>query len=228
MSKRKTELEKLVDKTKRYSLEEGCSLAKKTSNAKFDETINITIKLGVDTKKTNEVVRGSVILPHGTGKVPRVLVFVKGEKEKEAKDAGADFVGAEDLIEKIIGGWRDFDVVIATPDMMKELGKIGKILGPLGLMPNPKSGTITYNLAKTIKEIKSGRVEFKTDSGGVIHSVIGKASFDEKKLLENSNALIDAVIKNKPVGVKGTYIQKIVISSTMGPGINIDVKPYSA
>lgn len=226
MGKRMTELKKIVDGNKKYSLEESCRLAKKTSNAKFDETINITIKLGIDVKQTSQAVRGNVVLPHGTGKIPKVLVFVKGEKEKEAKEAGADFVGAEDLIEKISGGWRDFDMTIATPDMMKELGKIGKILGPLGFMPNPKTGTVTYNLAKTIKEAKTGRIEFKTDVGGVIYSIIGKSSFDEKKLIENANTLIDAISKNKPAGVKGTYIQKIIVSSTMGPGINVDTKPY--
>ncbi|MFH1824431.1 MAG: 50S ribosomal protein L1 [Candidatus Firestonebacteria bacterium] len=226
MGKRIIELKKLVDGNKKYLLEEGCCLAKKTANAKFDETVNVTIKLGIDVKQTSQAVRGNVVLPHGTGKIPKVLVFVKGEKEKEAKEAGADFVGAEDLMEKISGGWRDFDVAIATPDMMKELGKIGKILGPLGLMPNPKTGTVTYNLAKTIKEAKTGRIEFKTDVGGMIYSVVGKSSFEEKKLIENASTLIEAIVKNKPSGVKGTYIQKIIVSSTMGPGINIDVRPY--
>jgi len=226
MSKRMKELNKLVDGEKKYTVDEACGLLKSLAKAKFDETVNVTMKLGVDVKQTNQMVRGSVVLPHGTGKVPRVLVFVKGEKENEAKANGADYVGAEELVEKIVGGWHDFDVAIATPDMMKELGKVGKVLGPLGLMPNPKSGTVTFDIAKSVKEAKAGRVEYKVDPGAVIHAIVGKASFDAKKLSENAATLIDAVMKAKPVGVKGTYIQKIVVKSTMSPGLNIDTKPY--
>jgi large subunit ribosomal protein L1 len=226
MSKRIETINKLVDKSRRYSIEEASSLVKDTAKAKFDETINITIKLGINPKQSNQSVRGAVVLPHGTGKIPKVLVFVKGEKEKEAKEAGADYVGNEEIMEKIQKGWRDFDAVIATPDAMKDLAKIGKILGPLGLMPNPKSGTVTFELARTIKEAKAGRIEFKADEGGVVHSIAGKASFEAKKLSDNMQMLIDAVVKNKPSGVKGRYIERIVVSSTMGPGIEIDTKPY--
>ncbi len=226
MSKRMNELNKLVDKSKKYTLDEACALLKNLAKAKFDESVNVSIKLGVDVKQTNQMVRGSVVLPHGTGKVPKVLVFVKGEKENDAKAAGADYVGADDLIEKINGGWHDFDVAIATPDMMKELGKVGKVLGPLGLMPNPKSGTVTADITRSVKEAKAGRVEFKVDPGAVIHTVIGKASFDAKKLQDNAGTLLEAVVKAKPAGVKGAYIQNIVIKTTMSPGLSIDTKPY--
>ena len=226
MSKRMDSLNKLVDGAKKYTVDEACVLLKSLAKAKFDETVTVTMKLGVDVKQANQMVRGTVVLPHGTGKVPKVLVFVKGEKENEAKSAGADYVGAEDLVEKIVGGWHDFDVAIATPDMMKELGKVGKVLGPLGLMPNPKSGTVTFDLAKSVKEAKAGRVEYKTDPGAVVHARVGKASFDAKKLSENATALIDAVVKARPIGIKGVYIEKIVVKSTMSPGLSIDTKPY--
>ncbi|MCX5777404.1 MAG: 50S ribosomal protein L1 [Candidatus Firestonebacteria bacterium] len=226
MGKRIAELAKKVDARKKYALSEAVNLSKEVAKAKFDESIVLTIKLGIDVKQSSQAVRSSVILPHGTGKIPKVLVFVKGEKEKEALEAKADFVGAEDMAEKVMGGWRDFDVVIATPDMMRDIGKLGKVLGPLGLMPNPKSGTVTNDLARSIREAKTGKVEFKSDVGGVVHSVIGKASFDAKKLLDNANTLIEAVIKSKPQGVKGVFVQKVVLHSTMSPAINIDTKPY--
>ena len=228
MSKRMDTLNKLVDGAKKYTVDEACALLKSLAKAKFDETVTVTMKLGVDVKQANQMVRGTIVLPHGTGKVPRVLVFVKGEKETEAKSAGADYVGAEDLVEKIVGGWHEFDIAIATPDMMKELGKVGKVLGPLGLMPNPKSGTVTFDIARSVKEAKAGRVEYKVDPGAVIHAIVGKASFGDKKLSENAVALIDAVVKARPIGVKGAYVEKIVVKSTMSPGLNIDVKPYQS
>ena len=226
MGKRTAELAKKVDAAKKYSLSEAVNLIKEVAKAKFDETVSLTIKLGVDVKQTNQAVRSSVVLPHGTGKVPKVLVFAKGEKEKEAREAGADFVGAEDLVEKIMGGWTEFDVVIATPDMMRDIGKLGKVLGPSGLMPNPKSGTVTNDLGRRVKEAKTGRIEFKTDVGGVIHSAIGKASFDAQKLLDNSNTLMEAIVKARPQGVKGVYVQKVILHTTMSPALNIDTKPY--
>ncbi|MFH1073690.1 MAG: 50S ribosomal protein L1 [Candidatus Firestonebacteria bacterium] len=226
MGKRMKELAKKVDASKKYALSEAVNLVKGLAKAKFDESVLLTIKLGVDVKQSNQAVRSSVVLPHGTGKVPRVLVFAKGEKEKEAVEAKADYVGAEDMIEKVLGGWRDFDVVIATPDMMRDIGKLGKVLGPSGLMPNPKSGTVTNDLAKSVKEAKTGRIEFKSDVGGVVHSVIGKASFDARKLLDNANTLMEAVIRVRPQGVKGVFVQKVVLHSAMSPAVNIDTKPY--
>ena len=226
MGKRIEELAKKVDASKKYALSDAVNLVKDLAKAKFDESVLLTIKLGVDVKQSNQAVRSSVVLPHGTGKVPRVLVFAKGEKEKEALEAKADFVGADDMVEKVMGGWRDFDVVIATPDMMRDIGKLGKVLGPSGLMPNPKSGTVTNDLARSVKEAKTGRIEFKSDVGGLVHSVIGKASFDAQKLLDNANTLLEAVVKVRPQGVKGVFVQKVVLHSTMSPAINIDTKPY--
>ncbi|OGF45161.1 MAG: 50S ribosomal protein L1 [Candidatus Firestonebacteria bacterium RIFOXYC2_FULL_39_67] len=226
MGKRIKELAKKVDASKKYALSDAVNLVKDLAKAKFDESVLLTIKLGVDVKQSNQAVRSSVVLPHGTGKIPKVLVFAKGEKEKEALEAKADFVGAEDMVEKVMGGWRDFDVVIATPDMMRDIGKLGKVLGPSGLMPNPKSGTVTNDLARSVKEAKTGRIEFKSDVGGVVHSIIGKASFDAQKLLDNANTLMEAVIKVRPQGVKGVFVQKVVLHSTMSPAVNIDTKPY--
>ena len=226
MGKRIKELAKKVDASKKYALSDAVNLVKDLAKAKFDESVLLTIKLGVDVKQSNQAVRSSVVLPHGTGKVPKVLVFAKGEKEKEALEAKADYVGAEDMVEKVMGGWRDFDVVIATPDMMRDIGKLGKVLGPSGLMPNPKSGTVTNDLARSVKEAKTGRIEFKSDVGGVVHSIIGKASFDAQKLLDNANTLIEAVVKVRPQGVKGVFVQKVILHSTMSPAVNIDTKPY--
>jgi len=211
-----------VAPVKKYSLEEAVSLAKLTKFAKFDESIDLAIRLGVDPNKADQMVRGSVVLPGGTGKKVRILVFAKGEKEMEAKKAGADFVGSDDIVAKIQGGWLDFDVAVATPDMMGSVGKVGKILGPRGLMPNPKSGTVTFSVGDTIKEIRSGKVEFRVDKAGVVHAPIGKSSFEAGALLKNARALLEALMKMKPSTAKGTYVKSISISTTMGPGIKID------
>ncbi len=211
-----------VDRTKRYELEEGVKLLVETAHAKFDEGVDIAIRLGVDPKKPDQMVRGTAVLPHGTGKKVRVLVFAKGPKEKEAKDAGADHVGAEDLIEKISQGWLDFDKVIATPDMMGSVSKLGKILGPRGLMPNPKIGTVTFDLERAIREIKAGKVEFKVEKAGVVHVPVGKVSFGPEKLAENVKTVLDVIVRAKPPTSKGIYLRTIALSSTMGPGIKID------
>jgi large subunit ribosomal protein L1 len=212
-----------IDLTKEYSVEEAISLVKEGTVARFDETVDMAINLGVDAKKSDQMVRGTVVLPYGTGKSVRVLVFAKGEKEKEAKEAGADYVGAEDLVEKIQQGWLGFDKTVATPDLMGLVGKLGKILGPRGLMPNPKLGTVTFDIAKAVKEIKAGKVEYKVEKAGVVHVPVGKASFDKEKLLENTMAILKSVTKAKPATSKGKYIKKITLSSTMGPGIKIDI-----
>ena len=222
MSKRLDETSKLVDKTKLYTIEEAVDLAKQTAKAKFDETIELHIRLSIDPKQSDQNVRGVVTLPNGIGKTRKVAVIAKGEKVKEAETAGADFVGDAELIEKIGKGWFDFDILVATPDTMKDLSKLGKILGPKGLMPNPKSGTVTFDLAQTIKELKLGRVEYKNDSYGIVHSPIGKASFDAAKLVENAKTLLLAVIKSKPASSKGQYLRTISVSSTMGPGIKVN------
>src|SRR4030095_7547057 len=220
--KRYNESAKAVDANKKYNLKEACDILAKTKPGKFDETVEIALRLGVDPKHSDKVVRGAVSLPHGLGKTVRVLVFAKGEKEKEASKAGADFVGAEDLIEKIQGGWMDFDKVIAPPDMMGQVSKIGKILGPRGLMPNPKVGTVTFEVEKAVKENKARKVEFRTDKSGIVQAPVGKLSFGSEKIHDNLHALIENVIKLKPATAKGTYLRSITISSTMGPGIKID------
>lgn len=225
-SKRYQKIEVLVDKEKLYSVTEAVSLVKKTSTAKFDEAINITINLNVDTKQSDQLIRSTVSLPHGTGKELKILVFVKGEKEKEAKEAGADFIGAEELYEKISKGWVNFDIAISTPDLMKDVGKLGKILGPKGLMPSPKSGTVTFDIKKVVKDFKTGKIEYRTDSSGSILLRIGKASMTEKQLLDNIYALVDGVIRGKPGGVKGEYLKTITISASMGTGIKIDIKEF--
>ena len=211
-----------IEKTKLYSLEEAVKLVPETAPAKFDEVVDLAVRLGVDPKQSEQMVRGTVVLPNGTGKKVRVLVFAKGEKEKEAKDAGADFVGGEDLIEKVSKGWLDFDSVVATPDMMGAVGKLGKILGPRGLMPNPKIGTVTFDITKAVKEIKAGKVEFKVDKSGNVHASIGKVSFGVQKLKENLLALLDGIIKAKPSTSKGIYLRSITVATTMGPGVKID------
>ncbi|MDR0486449.1 MAG: 50S ribosomal protein L1 [Elusimicrobiota bacterium] len=224
MGKRLNEAAKLIDKSKNYQLTEALDLLKQTAKAKFDETVEIHIKLGIDPKQSAQIVRGTVTLPNGIGKTRRVAVIAKGEKQKEAQEAGADAVGSEDLIEEISKGRLDFDVLAATPDAMKDLSRVAKILGPKGLMPNPKAGTVTFDIAETVKDLKKGRVEYKNDSFGIVHSIAGKISFDNEKLAENIKTLIEAVIKAKPSASKGQYIRSISLSSTMGPGIFIDSK----
>jgi large subunit ribosomal protein L1 len=211
-----------VDRDKRYELEEGVKLLTETAVAKFDEGVDLAIRLGVDPKKADQMVRGTVVLPHGIGKKVRVLVFAKGPKEKEALDAGADFVGAEDQIEKISKGWLDFDKAIATPDMMGTVSKLGKILGPRGLMPNPKVGTVTFDVAKAIKEIKAGKVEFRVEKAGIVHVPVGKVSFGFDRLLENIRTLLETILRVKPPTSKGIYLRSITLSTTMGPGVKID------
>ena len=220
--KKYSESLKKVDRSKRYELEEGVKLLTETATAKFDEGVDVAVRLGVDPKKPDQMVRGTAVLPHGTGRKVRVLVFAKGPKEKEARDAGADFVGAEDMIEKITQGWLDFDKAIATPDMMGVVSKLGKILGPRGLMPNPKVGTVTFDLEKAIREIKAGKVEFKVEKAGVIHIPVGKVSFGFDKLLENIRSVLDVIIRAKPPTSKGLYLRSVGLSTTMGPGIKID------
>ena len=221
--KRYTEARKKIERDKRYALAEAIDLVKESAGAKFDETTEVAIRLGVDPRKSDQMVRGTVMLPHGTGKSVRVLVFAKGEKELEAREAGADFVGADDLVEKIQGGWLDFDKAVATPDMMGLVGRIAKILGPRGMMPNPKVGTVTVNIKETIGDLKKGKVEFRTDKGANLHVPVGKVSFEPEKLLENIVSLIDTVQRMKPAASKGQYMRNMVISSTMGPGVKIDI-----
>ncbi|ADL08816.1 50S ribosomal protein L1 [Thermosediminibacter oceani] len=221
-SKSYLEALKLVDRTRLYEPKEAIELALQTANKKFDETIEVAVRLGVDPRHADQQVRSTVVLPHGTGKTVRVLVFAKGDKATEAEQAGADYVGAEDLIAKIEGGFLDFDVAVATPDMMGAVGKLGRILGPKGLMPNPKAGTVTFDVAKAVKEIKAGKIEYRVDKTGIVHAPIGKKSFGPDKLLDNFTALMESIIKAKPAAAKGTYIKSVVISSTMGPGIKIN------
>jgi large subunit ribosomal protein L1 len=211
-----------------YKLSEAAELLKKTHHTKFNETVELAINLGVDPKHSDQVVRGTVVLPHGLGKSVRVLVIASGEKVREAQEAGADFVGGDDMVQKITEGWTDYDAVIATPDMMKSAGKLGKVLGPRGLMPNPKTGTVTFDVAKAIKETKAGKVEFRVDKAGIIHCPIGKIQFDAAKLSENAYAVIGAVVKAKPAAAKGKYVKKITLTSTMGPGILVDLLEVEA
>ena len=222
MSKRLTELKSKVEAGKRYGLQEGVALVVDAARAKFDETVDAAIRLGVNPAHADQMVRGSVVLPHGLGRTVRVLVIAKGEKEREALEAGADAAGADDIIEKIKAGWLEFDRVVATPDMMGSVGKLGKILGPRGLMPNPKVGTVTFDVATAVRELKAGKVEFRVEKAGIVHSPVGKVSFGAEKLHENIKALLDAVIKLKPASSKGTYVRGIALSSTMGPGVRID------
>ncbi len=228
MGKKMDSAVKKVETGKEYSLEEAIKLVKEAAYTKFDETVDMALNLGVDPKKSDQMVRGTVVLPHGMGKKVNVLVFAKGEKEREARDAGADYVGAEDLVEKIQKGWLDFDNAVATPDIMGLVGKLGKILGPRGLMPNPKLGTVTFDVAKAVKEIKAGKIEYKTEKAGIVHVPIGKVSFDAERLLDNARAIIDAVVKAKPGTSKGKYLKKVAVSSSMGPGIRVDVGKLSA
>jgi len=227
MGKKMNAANEKVEKAKEYPLEEAIQKVKELAYAKFDETVDLAFNLGVDPRKSDQMVRGTVVLPHGTGKKLRVLVFAKGEKELEAKQAGADYVGADDLVEKISKGWLDFDKVVATPDIMGVVGKLGKILGPRGLMPNPKLGTVTFDVVKAVKDIKAGKVEYKTEKAGVVHVPIGKVSFDVQKLLDNAKAIIDSVTKAKPSTSKGKYLRGVSVSSTMGPGLKVDVTTVS-
>src|SRR5690242_8222029 len=218
---------KLVE-ARPYRLEEAAELLRKAHFVKFDETVELVLNLGVDPKQSDQMVRGTVVLPHGLGKSKRVLVIASGEKVREAEEAGADFVGGEDMVQKITEGWTDYEAVIATPDMMRSAGRLGKVLGPRGLMPNPKTGTVTFEVANAVKEIKAGKVEFRVDKTGIIHSPIGKVSFDAPKLAENAQALLAAVVKAKPAAAKGRYVKKITLSSTMGPGVAIDLAEAEA
>ncbi len=220
--KKYLEMRKKIDRTSRYDLDAGVALLKEGDHAKFDESVDMAIRLGVNPKHADQMVRGTVALPHGVGKTVKILVFAKGEKEREAQDAGADFVGAEELVEKITGGWMDFDKTIATPDMMGTVGKLGKILGPRGLMPNPKVGTVTFDVGRAVKELKAGRVEFKVDKTGIVHTTVGKISFSPDQLKDNVLALMDTIIRAKPASSKGTDLRSVAISTTMGPGIKLD------
>lgn len=221
--KKYIEKQKLVDRNKHYSILEAAALLKKTAYAKFDETIDMSIRLGIDPKKSEQNIRGTVVLPGGGGKKIRLVVLTRGEKYKEAQEAGADFVGAEDLIDKILNGWLDFDLILATPDIMPAVGKLGKVIGKRGLMPNPKAGTVTQDIGKAIKEFKSGKVEFKPDKTGVVHLAIGKVSFDEESIAKNISAIIDAINRGRPSGFKGRLFKSAAVSSSMGPGIRIDL-----
>ncbi len=223
-SKRLAQALQAVDQTKQYEANEAFELIKQIAFAKFDETVEVAARLGVDSKKQDQQVRGAVVLPHGTGKTARVLVFAKGDKAKEAEAAGADFVGDDDLIQRINQGWFDFDVVVATPDMMGSVGRLGRVLGPKGLMPNPKTGTVTFDVARAISEIKAGKIEYRLDKAGIIHAPVGKVSFDTEQLVGNFRALIDALQKAKPASAKGQYFKSVTVSSTMGPGVRVNVQ----
>jgi large subunit ribosomal protein L1 len=217
-----------VGNDRQYSIEDAIPLVQKVKYAKFDETVELTLRLGVDPKHADQMVRGTVVLPHGLGKTKRVLAIAGGEKQKEAQEAGADFVGGEEVVERIMGGWTDFDAVVATPDMMRAVGKLGKVLGPRGLMPNPKTGTVSTDIAKAVKEIKAGKVEFRVDKTGIIHSPVGKLSFAKDKLIENASSLIQAVLKAKPAAAKGKYVKTATVCSTMSPGVSLDVTAFNA
>lgn len=225
--KKYREAAKLVE-SRAYTLTEAMPVIKKAAYAKFDETVELAMRLGVDPKHADQMVRGTVVLPHGLGKTKRVIVIASGEKVREGREAGADEVGGDDLVQKIQGGWMDFEAVVATPDMMKSVGRLGKVLGPRGLMPNPKTGTVTMDVARAVKEVKAGKVEFRVDKTGIIHCPIGKISFEAEKLAENAHALISSVLKAKPASAKGRYVRSAVISSTMGPGVAIDLSAMEA
>src|SRR6266508_3677081 len=224
MTKRLKATEALIDRGKTYSVEEAMDIVKKAPAARFDETVDLAIRLGVDPKHADQMVRGAVVLPHGIGKTVRVAVFAKGEKEREAREAGADVVGAEDLVEKIQGGWMEFDSTIATPDLMGQVGRLGKVLGPRGLMPNPKLGTVTFDIARAVREVKAGKVEFRVDKAGNVHVPVGKKSFSQEQLVANAMALLEAVMRAKPAASKGQYLRSATVASTMGPGVRVDVQ----
>ncbi|WP_078382567.1 50S ribosomal protein L1 [Sutcliffiella halmapala] len=226
--KKYIEAAKLVDRSTAYAVNEAIELVKKTNTAKFDATVEVAFRLGVDPRKNDQQIRGAVVLPHGTGKTQRVLVFAKGEKAKEAEAAGADYVGDAEMIQKISQGWFDFDVIVATPDMMGEVGKLGRVLGPKGLMPNPKTGTVTFDVTKAVNEIKAGKVEYRLDKSGNIHVPIGKLSFDDAKLVENFGTIYETLLKAKPAAAKGTYVKNLAVTSTMGPGVKVDPSTFVA
>jgi large subunit ribosomal protein L1 len=228
IAKKRAAVTVLVDPTRKYSVEEACALVKKAQYAKFDETVDLAIRLGVNPKHADQMVRGALVLPHGTGTNVRVLVFAKGEKEREARDAGADFAGSDDLVAKVSEGFLDFDRVIATPDMMGSVGKLGRMLGPRGLMPNPKVGTVTFDLATAVRDAKGGKIEYRVEKAGIVHARIGKVSFTEQALTDNAKALIGALVRQKPSTAKGSYLRSITVSSTMGPGIKIDPAQFLA
>jgi large subunit ribosomal protein L1 len=213
---------RVVDRSRQYSVQEACELVKQATFVKFDETVDLAVRLGVDPKHADQMVRGAVVLPHGVGKTKRVLVFAKGDKAKEAEAAGADFVGNDELVQKVTDGWLDFDTVIATPDMMGQVGRLGRVLGPRGLMPNPKVGTVTFDITRAVTEAKAGKVEFRVEKAGIVHVPIGKVSFSAEKLQANARAILDALLKAKPSTAKGNYMRSITMSSTMGPGIRVD------
>lgn len=222
-SKRMKEVDKLVQADKTYKLEEAIALLKQCPPVKFDQSINVALKIGIDPKKSDQQVRGTVSLPHGTGQEIKLVVIAKGEKAKEAEEAGADYVGSDELLEKIKGGWTDFSALIATPDMMRELGKLGKVLGPRGLMPTPKAGTVTTDVAKAVREVKAGKIEFKSDKTGNVNNAVGKLSFNDGALVENIRSFLSAVFRAKPSSSKGTFLRSLYLSSTMGPGLKIDI-----
>ncbi|MDP2701586.1 MAG: 50S ribosomal protein L1 [Candidatus Rokubacteria bacterium] len=224
MTKRLKATEALIDRTKTYSVEEAMDIVKKAPPAKFDESVDLSLRLGVDPKHADQMVRGAIVLPHGIGKTVRVAVFAKGEKEREAREAGADVVGAEDLVEKIQGGFLDFDSTIATPDLMGQVGRLGKVLGPRGLMPNPKMGTVTFDVGRAVREVKAGKVEFRVDKAGNVHVQVGRKSFPQESLVANAMALLEAIVKAKPAASKGVYLRSLTLSTTMGPGIPVDAQ----
>lgn len=226
LSKNRRKVDDVVDRSRKYTVEEACALVKKAKFAKFDETVDLAIRLGVNPKHADQMVRGALVLPHGTGQTVRVLVFAKGEKEREAKDAGADFAGSDDMVAKVSEGFMDFDRVIATPDMMGAVGKLGRILGPRGLMPNPKVGTVTFDIGGAVREAKGGKIEYRVEKAGIVHARIGKISFTEQGLADNAKALITQLVRSKPSTAKGTYLRSITVSSTMGPGIKIDTGQF--
>lgn len=225
-SKNRTKVDESVDASRKYTVEEACALVKKAKFAKFDETVDLAVRLGVNPKHADQMVRGALVLPHGTGQTVRVLVFAKGEKEAEAKAAGADFAGSDDMVAKVSEGFMDFDRVIATPDMMGAVGKLGRILGPRGLMPNPKVGTVTFDIKNAVMEAKGGKIEYRVEKAGIVHARVGKVSFAENALSENARALMNALVRAKPSTAKGVYVRSITISSTMGPGIKIDTGAF--
>ncbi len=222
MGKKHADALKQIDRQMLYEPAEAVALVRKTSHAKFDETVEVAVRLGVDPRHADQMVRGTVVLPHGTGRSVRVLVFAKGDKAREAEAAGADFVGADDIVTRIQGGWTDFDVAVATPDLMGVVGKLGRVLGPRGLMPNPKTGTVTFEVAEAVREIKAGKIEYRTEKAGIVHAPVGKLSFADEQLVENLRVLVDALLKARPSGAKGQYLKGVSISSTMGPGIKLN------